>query len=91
MENFRFHDTRHTTASRLVRASGNLRLAQNLLGHEKIETTLKYAHVTDDDLRAAMTASHSAAKKSPTQSPASEQTQGGEGRAIVLETKRKSG
>lgn len=52
--NFRFHDLRHTAASRLLRSSGNLRIPQRLLGHAKIETTLKYAHVTDDDIRAAM-------------------------------------
>lgn len=54
--NFRFHDLRHTAASRLLRSSGNLRIPQRLLGHSKIETTLKYAHVTDDDIRAAMEA-----------------------------------
>lgn len=51
---FRFHDTRHTAATRLVRKSGNLKLAQRLLGHSDIATTSRYSHVTDDDLRAAM-------------------------------------
>lgn len=57
VENFRFHDTRHTAATRLVRATGNLKMAQKLLGHSDIATTSRYAHVTNDDLRAGMEAS----------------------------------
>lgn len=57
VEDFRFHDTRHTTATRLVRATGNLKMAQKLLGHTTIATTSRYAHVTNDDLRAGMEAS----------------------------------
>ena len=52
----RFHDLRHTAATRLLRASGNLRLAQVLLGHANIATTTKYAHAMLDDLRAGMEA-----------------------------------
>jgi integrase len=51
---YRWHDHRHTTATRILRETGNLRVAQRLLRHTKIETTTKYAHVTDDDVRAAM-------------------------------------
>jgi len=57
VENFRFHDSRHTAATRLVRKTGNLKLAQRLLGHSDLKTTSRYAHVSDDDLRAAMEAS----------------------------------
>ncbi len=60
--NFRFHDTRHTAATRILRAS-NLRVAQRLLGHSDIATTTKYAHAMDDDLRQALEASTT---KSPT-------------------------
>lgn len=56
IENYRFHDNRHTAATRLVRASRNLKLAQKLLGHTELATTSRYAHVTKDDLRAAMEA-----------------------------------
>ena len=55
---FRFHDTRHTAATRLLRATGNLRLAQSLLGHSDISTTTKYAHVTKEDLRDALDTVH---------------------------------
>jgi len=53
---FRLHDTRHTAMTRLVRATGNIKLAQKLARHADIRTTLRYAHATDDDLRAAMEA-----------------------------------
>lgn len=56
VENYRFHDNRHTAATRLVRSSRNLKLAQKLLGHTELATTSRYAHVTNDDLRAAMEA-----------------------------------
>ncbi|MDH2313067.1 tyrosine-type recombinase/integrase [Methylobacterium brachiatum] len=54
--NFRFHDNRHTAATRILRVSGNLRLVQKLLRHEQITTTAKYSHVLDDDVLAAMQA-----------------------------------
>jgi len=56
LEDFRFHDIRHTAATRLLRTSGNLRLVQRLLRHEDIATTTKYAHASDEDLRQAMEA-----------------------------------
>lgn len=56
VKDFRFHDSRHTAATRLVRATGNLKMAQQLLGHTEIATTSRYAHVTKDDLRAGMEA-----------------------------------
>jgi len=56
ISNFRFHDLRHTRATRLVRATGNLKAVQKLLGHSDISTTARYAHVLDEDLRIAMAA-----------------------------------
>lgn len=48
----RFHDTRHTRATRLLRDTGNLKAVQRLLGHADIDTTSRfYAHVTIDDVR----------------------------------------
>lgn len=51
---FRWHDNRHTFATALLRETGNLKLVQRGLNHRKIETTAKYAHVLDDELRAGM-------------------------------------
>ncbi|MEP9356001.1 site-specific integrase [Xanthobacter sp. KR7-65] len=56
LNDFRFHDTRHTAATRLLRSSGNLKLVQKLLRHEDVATTTKYAHAHDEDLRRAMEA-----------------------------------
>lgn len=55
-EGFRRHDTRHTMGTRLVRTTGNLKLAQKQLGHSRIETTMRYAHVLVDDIRAGVEA-----------------------------------
>lgn len=67
IEDFRFHDTRHTAASRIVRATGNLKVAQRLLGHASIASTTRYAQVTSDDVLAALTAVES--RNSPEATP----------------------
>jgi integrase len=54
IEDFRFHDLRHTTATRVLRATGNLKAVQRLLNHKDIATTARYAHAIEDDVRAAM-------------------------------------
>lgn len=53
--NFRPHDTRHTAATRVSRSHG-IRVAQKLLGHSEVTTTTKYAHVMQEDVRAALNA-----------------------------------
>ncbi len=53
---FRRHDTRHTAGTRYVRATGNLKGAQRLLGHSRVETTTRYAHVLLEDVRAGQEA-----------------------------------
>lgn len=54
IEDFRFHDLRHTFATRMLRQTKNLKLVSKLLGHTSIETTMRYAHVLDDDLHDAL-------------------------------------
>lgn len=59
IEDFRFHDLRHTAATRVTRATGNLKVTQRLLGHSTIATTARYAHATDDDVMKALLATES--------------------------------
>lgn len=59
IEGFRFHDLRHTRGTRIVRATGSLAAAKKALAHRSLNTTLRYSHVLDDDLRNALDASES--------------------------------
>lgn len=54
VENFRFHDFRHDLATKLLRATGNLKTVQKALSHADIKTTTRYAHVLDEEVAAAM-------------------------------------
>ena len=48
------HGARHHAATTLLRATGNLKLTQRMLGHASIQSTMRYAHATEDDLRSAL-------------------------------------
>lgn len=54
----RVHDLRHTAATRTLRATQNIRIAQKQLGHTRVSTTERYGHVLDEDLRSGMETSH---------------------------------
>ena len=49
-----FHTLRHTAATWILKKTGNLKLTQQILGHASIQTTLKYAHVLDEEKRTAL-------------------------------------
>lgn len=51
---FVLHTLRHTAATRLLSKTGNVAIVQKLLGHKRIETTLRYAHISDDELMNAV-------------------------------------
>lgn len=48
------HTLRHTFATRLLRATGNIRKVQKALGHSDLSTTMVYTHVVDGELEEAM-------------------------------------
>jgi integrase len=50
LPDFRIHDCRHTFATRLLRAKGNLKLVQRGLDHAAIASTTKYAQVLDQEV-----------------------------------------
>ena len=52
--NMRFHDLRHTFATRLLQKGVDIRTVSNLLGHRDIATTARYLHATDETKRKAV-------------------------------------
>jgi integrase len=51
---FRFHGLRHDFGTRILRKTGNLRVAQEALGHSRITQTERYTHVLADEVNAAI-------------------------------------
>jgi|SRR3984893_12073137 len=66
VNDFRFHDYRHDFGTKLLRDSGNLKLVQKAMNHADIKSTLRYAHVLDEDVAAAVERVAKSRKKSRT-------------------------
>lgn len=54
IEDFRFHDLRHTAATRMADAGADTFTLMKILGHSDIRMTARYAHATDAALRRAV-------------------------------------
>jgi integrase len=51
LDDFRFHDLRHTFASHFVMRGGSLQSLKEILGHGSIAMTLRYAHLAPEHVR----------------------------------------
>jgi len=54
IENFRWHDLRHTFASRLAMAGESIQTIAELLGHHSLQMAQRYAHLSPSYLRQAV-------------------------------------
>lgn len=54
IKNLRFHDLRHTFATRLVLSGVDLPTVSKLLGHSSIQMTMRYSHPTPEALKNAV-------------------------------------
>lgn len=52
------HATRHHAAMQTLRTTKNIRVAQKLLGHADIKSTMVYAHAIEDDVKRALAEVH---------------------------------
>ncbi|HZV83709.1 MAG TPA: site-specific integrase, partial [Brevundimonas sp.] len=59
------HATRHHAAMQTLRKTKNIRVAQKLLGHADIKSTMVYAHAIEDDVRNALAEIHGRADPAP--------------------------
>lgn len=54
LPNLRFHDLRHTFATRLLQRGADIKTVSALLGHQDIAVTARYLHATDESKRNAV-------------------------------------
>lgn len=77
IEDFRFHDLRHTAATRMAELGVDPFTISAILGHTNVQMTAKYAHATGEGTRRAVEALSDYAKARP--------------KIVSIEEKRKQG
>jgi len=83
---FTWHCLRHTFASRLVMAGVDLRTVKRLLGHKRIATTERCAHLSPEHELAAvekLAAASAEYKGTPERTPGEMPPQGGFGQPLA--------
>jgi len=55
VEDFRFHDLRHPFASHMMMRGASLGDLRDILGHADVKMTMRYAHLSPEHRRAAVT------------------------------------
>jgi len=53
IEGLRFHDLRHTCATRMIEHGANIVAVKEILGHSSLDMTMRYAH-PEDSLKEAV-------------------------------------
>ena len=53
LDGMRIHDLRHSWASRALALGESLSMIGKLLGHNKIDTTSRYAHLARDSIKSS--------------------------------------
>ena len=71
------HDLRHEAGTRLMRGTGNLAAVKRMLGHENIQSTMRYVHADDDDVFNALR--HTYATEAEKQVKTAKKTKGASG------------
>ena len=54
IEDFKFHDLRHTFASHVIMRGGSMKDVQELLGHKSMSMTLRYSHLSQEHKKKAV-------------------------------------
>ncbi len=57
-KNRTLHSIRHSTATHLLKAGADVRYVAELLGHESIQTTVRYTHLLTDNIKKAYKSAH---------------------------------
>ncbi|MGH9839046.1 MAG: tyrosine-type recombinase/integrase [Blastocatellia bacterium] len=58
IEDFHFHDFRHTAATRLAEAGADAYLIAEILGHSNVQMSFRYTHMTSERKRLALDSLH---------------------------------